>query len=527
MVSDNQSIRLLKKLLKLSGQNIDQETAAKLLISHPSYPSLEAFTEVMEYFGIPNEAFLMDYDSLAHTEMPLLLHLEIQGGVFVLLLSIHKRSLRVYIPESDKIIDIPKEAFLAKWSGVVFRIEKKAKKVPDLLTLRSVARTAGITCLLLLFTWFIFLSHSSPLWICAVTINLAGALTSLWIIYHETGSSNSLSRKVCHLSPKTDCEAVLSSPAAKIAGIISMGDIGSIYFSGCLLIGLFLPLIHSPQAAIHLLFYLSVFTLPYTLFSLYYQKFRVRKWCPFCLLSILLLWSAFACYYTLYLPGFYTTASLYLFIGVFGIVVSAWALFRTKLNVTKRLFTLDMELLKMKRDPAIWSLLVDKQRSYQMAFDEEDIQLGTLSSPIRITTLISDDCMHCRKVVQEMLDCIQKHPMQINWTIRFGNLHRALEKIRFANHFYYLYHNQKEYFLSALQDWAHQMDDYTWRQKYKLSPESPKSLFPESKKNWIISNQFSRVPMVFLNDKELPVPYKITDLTFLLINEELTSILTD
>ncbi len=128
MVSDNQSIRLLKKLLKLSGQNIDQETAAKLLISHPSYPSLEAFTEVMEYFGIPNEAFLMDYDSLAHTEMPLLLHLEIQGGVFVLLLSIHKRSLRIYIPESDKIIDIPKEAFLAKWSGVVFRIEKKAKK---------------------------------------------------------------------------------------------------------------------------------------------------------------------------------------------------------------------------------------------------------------------------------------------------------------------------------------------------------------------------------------------------------------
>ncbi len=306
-----------------------------------------------------------------------------------------------------------------------------------------------------------------------------------------------------------------------------MGDIGSIYFSGCLLIGLSLPLIHSPQAAIHLLFYLSVFTLPYTLFSLYYQKFRVRKWCPFCLLSILLLWSAFACYYALYLPGFYTIASLYLFIGVFGIVVSAWALLRTKLNVTKRLFTLDMELLKMKRDPAIWSLLVDKQRSYQMAFDEEDIQLGTLSSPIRITTLISDDCMHCRKVVQEMLDCIQKHPMQINWTIRFGNLHRAPEKIRFANHFYYLYHNQKECFLPALQDWAHQMDDYTWRQKYKLSPEGPKSLFPESKKNWIISNQFSRVPMVFLNDKELPVPYKITDLTFLLINEELTSILTD
>jgi hypothetical protein len=115
-----------------------------------------------------------------------------------------------------------------------------------------------------------------------------------------------------------------------------MADLGVLYFAGTLLV--LVSSAFSPDFYYHVLYLgvLNLFTLPYTLFSVAYQAFRVRKGCALCLIVQAVFWLEFWQFY----PFVFGTPTALLFnlrllypviLGL-GIPLFLWPLLRVLLE---------------------------------------------------------------------------------------------------------------------------------------------------------------------------------------------------
>jgi uncharacterized membrane protein len=100
-------------------------------------------------------------------------------------------------------------------------------------------------------------------------------------------------RRFCPRNPLFDCKRVIDSPAGTVLGLIHAADMGVLYFAGTLLvltISAFTPGFYYQALYLGLL---NLLTLPYTLFSVAYQAFKVGKGCALCLIVQAVFWLEF------------------------------------------------------------------------------------------------------------------------------------------------------------------------------------------------------------------------------------------
>jgi uncharacterized membrane protein len=157
---------------------------------------------------------------------------------------------------------------------------------------------------------------------------IIGLASSVFLVLGELG--HPIFNRVCFRGEKLNCHAVMESPAAKLFGLVPMADLGVLYFSGgIILIGFSIP---DPQffTQIYILALLNLLTLPYTLFSVSYQAFTVKKWCPLCLIVQLTFWLEFLYFFKFLSAGFpgFSPEVFSPAVLSFGLPVLLWLLFR-------------------------------------------------------------------------------------------------------------------------------------------------------------------------------------------------------
>ena len=96
--------------------------------------------------------------------------------------------------------------------------------------------------------------------------------------------------KICSLFKKSDCNNILESKDAKLWGVISWSEIGFGYFCSNLIIFLWFPFLMEYSVLI------GCCTLIFSFWSIWYQKVKVKQWCPLCLVIQLLFWLLFVLY---------------------------------------------------------------------------------------------------------------------------------------------------------------------------------------------------------------------------------------
>jgi uncharacterized membrane protein len=186
--------------------------------------------------------------------------------------------------------------------------------------------------LILAYLFVRMVRHGGNEQLCALILLLkaVGLLASVVLLLGTVDAP--VFMRFCPRNPIFDCRKVIHSPAGIMFGLIHAADLGVLYFASTLLLLLFTVLTPDFYYYTLLLAALNLLTLPYTIFSVAYQAFKVGKWCALCLVVQLVFWLEFWQFY----PFLFGTAPqikfhlslLHPLILAFGLPLALWPLVR-------------------------------------------------------------------------------------------------------------------------------------------------------------------------------------------------------
>ena len=116
----------------------------------------------------------------------------------------------------------------------------------------------------------------------------------LWLTYQLVRKSlhikSAAADRVCGVLEAGGCDSILETDASKFFGLFGWSEVGFAYFSVSLLGLLMFP------EWIRYLALCNLLCLPFSFWSIWYQKFRAKAWCTLCVSVQASLWLLFFCY---------------------------------------------------------------------------------------------------------------------------------------------------------------------------------------------------------------------------------------
>lgn len=265
------------------------------------FKSLFGFSRLLNSYGVTTKAVsLADKQALMNIEPPFIAQ---SGTSFVIVTAQHKASA-----DSPSTIDytlyhkqysLPADDFIAKASGIVLMAQPQENaKEPDYAKhhFHEVADKAklwlmGLCVAFLLVAGFIIdgmATNTARYFLIAV--DLLGILVTWELLLKSLNVQTHSADKVCGILEKHGCDHVLEQKASKFFGLFGWSEVGISYFSVSLAILLIFP------DSVNYLALINACCLPFTVWSIWYQRFRIKTWCTLCVITQCLLWCQFFCY---------------------------------------------------------------------------------------------------------------------------------------------------------------------------------------------------------------------------------------
>lgn len=145
--------------------------------------------------------------------------------------------------------------------------------------------------------WKSGLYSSVAAWAIAI-FDCMGLWFSWQLVQKSLGIKNKAGDAVCSALEEGGCDEIARSEASSFFGIFKWSEVGLAYFSVSLTALLLFPTLLPVLAAVNIL------CLPYTVWSIWYQRFKAKTWCTLCVCVQATLWLLFVAY----LLGGFTTA---------------------------------------------------------------------------------------------------------------------------------------------------------------------------------------------------------------------------
>ena len=190
--------------------------------------------------------------------------------------------------------------FAQVWTGLVVCATASAcAKEPDYgkLVMAEVTASAKkwlLIVLALLLAAYLYVAND--LWrhwsVWALTaVDVFGLWLTYMLVQKSLNIKSATADKVCGVLQEGGCDSILKTSASSFFGIFSWSEVGFTYFGVSLL-----AMLIAPQT-IHWLAVINICCLPFTVWSISYQKFVAKHWCTLCVCVQLSLWLQFICYF--------------------------------------------------------------------------------------------------------------------------------------------------------------------------------------------------------------------------------------
>lgn len=490
--------------LNANGIELSRTFLSHELRSHPKYPALVSITDLLDELKIDNGAYVVDRSKIEELDLPFLAHTDVDEGGFILV-----------DPKNKK--KIANTSLLKHWDGIAVFAEKPEgwthEENAKMLRKERFQKLCWIAALIATVTVMI-LSLSATISIAQLFffgLSILGFVTSIFIVQKEMGVSNAFSDKLCSLNSTNGCEEVLQSKASSIGGLFKWSDIGLVYFASLLL----LQVLHSPLVP-----YISLASLPFTCFSIYYQAIVEKKWCTLCLTIVAILWTQ--CMVQFFsLPAFSMAVlnrdTVMLPMGLGLILSMFWlGLLRPALQRSNKLLKANLRLTRFKYNAGIFKAALHSQRRIDTTPMDDDLQIGNAAAGLQILVACNTFCNPCAKAHKVLHELVERN--DISLTVRFALGSDDLQYSS-ANEANYILHTVQDalpaYKRQVLHDWFELMDLKAFQQKYPAAKSAARFVkHPGVTRNheWARSAGISFTPTVFINGFELPENYKIEEL---------------
>jgi len=501
-------------LLKVKYTN---DFSNKYFNEHPHKYNLFGLSKMLSEYNVDNAAIKVKdkEEALSELEVPFVAHL---GGDFAVVTNTKADKIEYIVNGKD--IKILRTDFLKIWTGVILLAEtQENSKEPEyekhIAQERIVfLKKTGLFILSVLLLSIIYTSqsilHTNIGFSILLLANIAGIYISYLLAQKQMKIQSSYTDKICSLFKQGDCNNILESDASRLLGILSWSEIGLGYFVSNTLILLFSP---------HLISYLALINicaLPYSLWSIWYQKFKAGQWCPLCLIVQALLWMIFVINIIsgfISVPVFKT--SEFLLTGcLYMIPIIAANLLISSLTQSENIEQIKQEINSIKSTDEVFVSLLKKQAYYKVTKDTSRILFGNPGANILITVLTNPHCNPCakmhkriEKVLAECKDnlCIQYIFSSFDQSLDSSNqfliwayISKPDEKEHIINNWFEKGKNDKDSFLRS----------YGW--------ENTKEVLEEfnNHENWKNETGLRSTPTILINGYKLPDNYKIEDIRY-------------
>ena len=260
-----------------------------------SFKSLFGLSRLLTSYGIDNAAFqIADPKELLLISTPFVAQ---KGHSFVVVTDVKPDSVKWLANGLES--EASPENFLSGCPGVVLQAYPSPDSAePDYARHHFLEIAAGVKRWLLTFSLaalFIIGFIFSGMWrnlstILLSCVNLGGLAVTWLLILKSLKVKSAAADSVCGVLQKHGCDHVLEDKASSFFGLFGWSEVGFTYFSVSTAILFLFPEMISTLALI------NGCCLPFTLWSIWYQKFRIKTWCTLCVITQCLLWCQFFCY---------------------------------------------------------------------------------------------------------------------------------------------------------------------------------------------------------------------------------------
>ncbi|MEA4918956.1 vitamin K epoxide reductase family protein [Proteiniphilum sp.] len=401
---------VLITFLHLAGVKHTRSFSRQYFNEHPHKYNLYGLSSMLTDYGVENMGVkISDKDGIHSLYPPFIAH---TGDDFVVVETIGDNDIR-FIGRSQKA-NIPLEEFFKMWTGYVLIAEPdNNSKEPDyelharkelFSTLQKIILVSAIV---FLFT-VAFISNKgyTQLGILSLlAINIIGGYIGYLLVLKQLHIHSDYADKLCFLFKHNDCNNILESDAAKFLGVIGWSEAGLGYFVSNLVILCFFPLL------VPSLLLFNVLSLFYSFWSIWYQKFKAKQWCPLCLTVMLLLWAIFIIgmgfghfqSFAINLLDLLFTGSIYL-ISILTINILAPVISKSRNTDNIR-----YEINSIKADEDVFKALLKKQPHYEVSKDTSRILLGNPDSNLLITVFSNPHCNPCSRMHERINKLLEQN----------------------------------------------------------------------------------------------------------------------
>ena len=270
------------------------------LLDTPVGGSLRGMSDALDALGVRNEVYqLPSREYFAQLEAPFIVGTDAAKRPFRAVTAVTDSEV-VFADEKGKKRRMPTERFLSHWTGTVLLGEVTEETVSDpyarwkdvwfgCLKYKWLFGLLGV-CLLGLATLYAW--DCPPAGYACFFTEVFGMWVAAAILYKEHFDSGFLDR-FCHIGQAVDCNRVLQSRGATLLGT-GLGEWAMLYFTVFFLLGLMCPVEAYALTAAG-----CVAALGFTLYSVAYQAFVVRKACMLCLCVNVAVWGQATTLYAL------------------------------------------------------------------------------------------------------------------------------------------------------------------------------------------------------------------------------------
>lgn len=475
--------------------------------------NLYGTSKMLETYNIDHIITSIDNEDLENIEPLFVTNLNQQ---LVVVKDINKEnSMVTYVDNSITEQCISIDNFLKNWNNIVILMgfDKEKNIEPDysnnkLDQWKRIIKYSLYILFIILLVYTNFSQEFLYFRVISLLINSIGLYLSSLLFLKDLKIKSSTTDKICSFFKNSKCNKDLNQRIP----FVNLSIAGLSYF----LFNIVIILFFVEQLELYIL--INAISLLFTVWSIWYQMYKVKQWCVLCLLVQVVLWGIFLInvfYFGKYFADIinqFTSLLNLTRIQLFTLLPIFYTLFNSlffykKLNIDYEKSNRYLDYFKSNK--IVVDSIFRHQKKYNLT--QSSIMVGNIESEVKITMLLSLNCPLCENV-SNIIYKNRELSVSVSY-IFYDSINLDIISI-FIN--YARQNNSSSKIVELIHEWYTSgiVDKNLFITKYEKYCFDDSYIQEEIAryKVWIKQNHLTGTPISFVNNTIIPSPFNLTDI---------------